>query len=64
MNKFMFLHLLAVLLLGVAVLTACSNDDGKGKPLIVACEASSSPYCYYLGSEANPPVAGIDVDLI
>ena len=61
MNK--LLSLFAVLLLGAAFLPACSKDDG-GKPLIVACEASSSPYCYYLGSEAKPPVAGIDIDLI
>ena len=58
-----FLYLLAVLLLGASVLAACSKGDSD-KPLIVACEASSSPYCYYLGSEANPPVAGIDIDLV
>lgn len=57
-------YLLSILLLGASVLTACSRDDGKGKPLIVACEASSSPYCYYLGSETNQSVAGIDVDLV
>ena len=62
MNK--FFCLLAVMLLGVALLPACSKDDGKGKPLIVACEASSSPYCYYLGKDAKPPVAGIDIDLM
>ncbi|MBR4253472.1 MAG: amino acid ABC transporter substrate-binding protein [Lentisphaeria bacterium] len=61
MNK--ILLLLAVLLLGVAILPACSKDDDK-KPLIVACEASSSPYCYYLGSQAKSPVAGIDIDII
>ena len=61
MNK--FFRLLAILLLGAALLPSCSNDDEKGKPLIVACEASTSPYCYYTGDE-NEPVAGIDVDLI
>ena len=61
MNK--FFRLLAILLLGAALLPSCSNDDEKGKPLIVACEASTSPYCYYTGDENNP-VAGIDVDLI
>ena len=60
MNK--LFSLLSVLFLAVFILSACSGDD-KGKPLVVACEASSSPYCYYLG-EANPPVAGIDIDLI
>ena len=60
MNKlFCFI---SVLFLAVSILPACSKDD-SGKPLIVACEASSSPYCYYL-DEANPPVAGIDIDLI
>ena len=64
MNK--FFHLFALLLLGVVLLPACSkNDADKGKPLIVACEASTSPYCYYKGEEsADPPVGGIDVDLI
>ena len=63
MNK--FLHLFAILLLGAAVLTGCSKDDAKqqGKPLIVACEASTSPYCYYTGDQEKP-VAGIDIDLI
>ena len=61
MNK--FFRLLALLLLGAALLPGCSNDDEKGKPLIVACEASTSPYCYYTGNE-NEPVAGIDIDLI
>lgn len=50
--------------LGVTFLSACSKDDNKDNPLIVACEASSSPYCYYVGGEADPPVAGIDIDLI
>ncbi len=61
MNK--LFRLLAILLLGAALLPSCSNDDEKGKPLIVACEASTSPYCYYTGDE-NDPVAGIDIDLI
>ena len=61
MNK--LFRLLAILLLGAALLPSCSNDDEKGKPLIVACEASTSPYCYYTGDE-NAPVAGIDIDLI
>ena len=61
MNK--IFRLLAVLLLGVALLPACSKSGNKGKPLIVACEASTSPYCYYTGREASP-VAGIDVDLM
>ena len=61
MNK--ILRLFAVLLLGAALLPACSKSDQDGKPLIVACEASTSPYCYYTGQEASP-VAGIDVDLI
>ena len=60
MNK--ILRLFAVLMLGVALLPACSKSD-KNKPLVVACEASTSPYCYYTGEEANP-VAGIDIDLI
>ena len=61
MNK--LLYLFAVLLLGAAFLTACSkgNDDN---PLIVACEASSSPYCYYVAAEGRSPVAGVDIDLI
>ena len=57
------LSLFAVILLGIALLPACSKNDDKGKPLVVACEASSSPYCYYV-SDAKPPVAGIDIDLI
>ncbi len=61
MNK--IFRLFAVLLLGVALLPACSKSGNKGKPLIVACEASTSPYCYYTGREASP-VAGIDVDLM
>lgn len=61
MNK--FFRLLALLLLGAALLPSCSNDDEKGKPLIVACEAATSPYCYYTGQE-DTPVAGIDIDLI
>jgi polar amino acid transport system substrate-binding protein len=52
------------MLLGVTFLSACSKDDNKDNPLIVACEAASSPYCYYVGGEADPPVAGIDIDLI
>lgn len=58
-----FFRLLAVLLLGAVLLPSCSNDDEKGKPLIVACEASMSPYCYYTGQEEHP-VAGVDIDLI
>ena len=61
MNK--LFRLLALLFLGAALLPGCSNEDDKGKPLIVACEASTSPYCYYTGDE-NAPVAGIDIDLI
>ena len=58
-------YLLAVLYFGIisTLMTSCSKGD-KDKPLIVACEASSSPYCYYLNSYANPSVAGIDVDLV
>jgi polar amino acid transport system substrate-binding protein len=52
------------MLLGAAVLSACSRNDDKEKPLIVACEASTSPYCYYLGESSTPPVAGIDIDLV
>ena len=63
MNKFFYLF--ALLILGAALLPSCSKgDNDKGKPLIVACEASTSPYCYYRGKDANPPVAGIDIDLI
>ena len=61
MNK--ILCLFAVLLLGAVLLPACSKSDDKGKPLIVACEASTSPYCYYTGAEGCP-VAGVDVDLV
>ena len=61
MNK--LFHLLALLLLGTMLLPSCSKDDDSGKPLVVACEASTSPYCYYRGNE-NPPVAGVDIDLI
>lgn len=62
MNR--FLRLLVVMLLGVALLPACSKKDDRNKPLIVACEASTSPYCYYLGTTSTPPVAGIDIDLV
>lgn len=63
MNKFFYLF--ALLLLGAVFLPACSKTDAdKGKPLIVACEASTSPYCYYNGQGADSPVAGVDVDLI
>lgn len=51
----------AFLFLAVMLPTSCSND--KGKPLIVVCGVSSSPYCYYNG-EAGAPAAGIDIDLI
>ncbi|MBP5585924.1 MAG: amino acid ABC transporter substrate-binding protein [Lentisphaeria bacterium] len=61
MNK--ILCLFAVLLLGAVLLPSCSKSDDKGKPLIVACEASTSPYCYYTGQEGRP-VAGVDVDLV
>ena len=62
MNK--ILCLFTVLLLGAMLLPACSKSDSeKGKPLIVACEASTSPYCYYTGKEPTP-VAGIDIDLV
>ena len=61
MNK--LFHLLTLLLLGTMLLPSCSKDDDSGKPLIVACEASTSPYCYFRGKE-NPPVAGVDIDLI
>ena len=60
MNK--LLCLFAGMLLGIAFLSACSKNDAK--PLIVACEASSSPYCYYLSADAKPPVAGIDIDIV
>ena len=57
--------LLAVLFAAIAstLIMSCSKSD-KDKPLIVACEAASSPYCYYLNTNVNPPVAGIDVDLV
>ena len=58
MNK--LLSLFAVLLLGAILLPACSKDDGK-KPLIVACEVSTSPYCYYSRHQDNP-VAGVDIE--
>jgi polar amino acid transport system substrate-binding protein len=62
MNK--ILCLFAALLLGVVLLPSCSKtDNDRGKPLVVACEASTSPYCYYTGADPVP-VAGIDVDLI
>ena len=35
--------LFAILFLGITILTSCS--DSKGKPLIVACGVSTSPYC-------------------
>ncbi|MBO7090080.1 MAG: amino acid ABC transporter substrate-binding protein, partial [Lentisphaeria bacterium] len=57
------LRLFAVLLLGAVLLPACSKKDDSGKPLIVACEAATSPYCYYTGTESSP-VAGIDIDII
>ncbi|MBR3506303.1 MAG: amino acid ABC transporter substrate-binding protein [Lentisphaeria bacterium] len=53
--------LFAILFLGITILTSCSND--KDKPLIVACAASTSPYCNYTGDN-NAPVAGIDIDLV
>ena len=58
-------YLLAVLFVCITstLMTSCSKGD-KDKPLIVACEAASSPYCYYLNTNLNPPVAGIDVDLV
>jgi polar amino acid transport system substrate-binding protein len=61
------LALFASLFLCAAFLPACSDDADK--PLVVACVASSSPYCYYVGGGTgggglNRPVAGIDVDLI
>ena len=58
-------YLLAVLFVGITstLMTSCSESD-KDKPLIVACEATSSPYCYYLNTNVDPPVAGIDVDLV
>lgn len=63
MNK--FFSLFALLLLGAAFLPACSKtDEDRGKPLIVACEAATSPYCYYRGQDMTPAVAGIDVDLV
>ena len=61
MNKFFYLF--ALLFLGAAMLTACSDSDEKNKPLVVACEASTSPYCYYTGDK-DCPVAGVDIDLI
>jgi len=56
-------YLLAVLFVCITsvLMTSCSKSD---KPLIVACEAASSPYCYYLNTNVDPPVAGIDVDLV
>ena len=62
MNK--ILCLFAALLLGAVLLPSCSKSGDNEKPLIVACEASTSPYCYYVGNEANPPVAGVDIDLV
>jgi len=65
MNR--ILHLLSLLILGVVLLPACSKkqaDLNKDKPLIVVCEASTSPYCYYNGQDANPPVAGVDIDIV
>ena len=53
--------LFAILFLGITILTSCSDD--KGKPLIVACGVSTSPYCYYT-DDSNAPVAGIDIDII
>lgn len=53
--------LFVILFLGITILTSCSDD--KGKPLIVACGVSTSPYCYYT-DDSNAPVAGIDIDLI
>ena len=61
MNK--IFHLVAALILGAVLLPACSKSENDKKPLIVACEAATSPYCYYTGDDAKP-VAGIDVDLI
>ena len=61
MNK--IFRLVAALILGAVLLPACSKSENDKKPLIVACEAATSPYCYYTGNEANP-VAGIDVDLV
>ena len=66
MNK--LFSLFALLSLCPIFLPACSDD--RDKPLVVACVAASSPYCYYIGSGSsaggalNRPVAGIDVDLI
>jgi len=62
MNK--LLHLVSLLILATMLLPSCSKDDDSGKPLVVACEASTSPYCYFLGNESKPPVAGVDIDLI
>ena len=64
MNK--LLWLLPLLFLGAILLPACSKKqaDDKDKPLIVACEASTSPYCYYRGKDASPAVAGVDIDII
>ena len=60
-----YFYLLAVLFAGITstLMSSCAKSD-KDKPLIVACEAASSPYCYYLNANVNPPVAGIDVDLV
>lgn len=60
MNK--LFALFAFLFACTVFLPSCSDD--KDKPLVVACVASSSPYCYYLGTGSNRPVAGIDIDLI
>ena len=60
MNK--LFRLFALLLLGAALLPACSKSNDN-EPLVVACEVSTSPYCYYSGHDTNP-VAGVDIDLI
>ena len=64
MNK--IFRLLSLLFLGITLLPACSKADvdDKDKPLIVVCEASTSPYCYYVGKDATPSVAGVDVDIV
>lgn len=63
MKKLFYLLALLFVCITSTLMTSCSKGD-KDKPLIVACEAASSPYCYYLNTNVDPPVAGIDVDLV
>ena len=63
MKKLFYLFGLLIIGITSSLTMSCSKSD-KNKPLIVACEAASSPYCYYLNTNVDPPVAGIDVDLV